>query len=221
MVLCASYGTYNHVTYFDEKVWMTPSLNECWTPVFKTSIVQWVNPSKINAVVTCTADCSNHQPTISGEKIKTFVRTDKFQTNIRIWESKILLDFLDYRFFSILRQKYLYVVICASDGTYNHVIFFDEKLNYEDQPKGMVLEFDILTHNGRVWMNVEHHYLKQVLYNESIQAKLTSWWHVPLIVQITIRQLRNNIKFSQRNDEKLIYEDRTKRYGPGIRCFDP
>ena len=31
------------------------------------------------------------------------------------------------------RVKYLYVVICASDGTYNHLTYFDEKLKYEDR----------------------------------------------------------------------------------------
>ena len=32
-----------------------------------------------------------------------------------------------------LAKKYLYVVTCTSDGTYNHLTYFREKLKYEER----------------------------------------------------------------------------------------
>ena len=35
------------------------------------------------------------------------------------------------------------MVICPSDGIYNHLIYFEEKQKFEDEPQDMLLVLDV------------------------------------------------------------------------------
>ena len=49
-------------------------------------------------------------------------------------------------FFPSLPEKYLYEVICPSDGTYNNVTYFEEKIgNMRSEPQYSLLRFGVST----------------------------------------------------------------------------
>ena len=73
------------------------------------------------------------------------------------------------------------------------------------EPQNIGLAFDVLTLNYRVWFVLVDLFLKQMLLNELTPAKLVSWWHLPLIVHVTIWQLRLKFKFlRERSNLKQI-----------------
>ena len=57
----------------------------------------------------------------------------------------MLLDLKVKLFFPLFSEKYLYVVISPSDGTYNHLTYFEKNRSMRGEPKNMVLAFDVLT----------------------------------------------------------------------------
>ena len=78
--MCHSDGTYNQLKYFEKNQSMrsepqemalefdsvTPQLPYLFR-CYKKNIVKWGNSSQIDFVVTCTADCTCHHPTIREE----------------------------------------------------------------------------------------------------------------------------------------------------------
>ena len=46
-----------------------------------------------------------------------------------------------------MSKKYHYVVICHSNGTYNHPTYFEKNERVRSEPKHMVLEFDYFSPN--------------------------------------------------------------------------
>ena len=57
----------------------------------------------------------------------------------------MLVDLHFNTFFLYLEKKYLYVVICPSDGTYNHLTYFEENDSWRSEPQNAMFAFDVLT----------------------------------------------------------------------------
>ena len=79
-------------------------------------------------------------------------KNQKFWVNWEIWNNYRDLAYANNvqlaslnALFSLLSKKYLYVVICPSDGTYSHLTYFEENKSMRSKPKDMVLVFDVFT----------------------------------------------------------------------------
>ena len=112
-----------------------------------------------------------------------------FWVNWEIWN-----NYRDLSIANIARlasKKSLYVVICPSDGTYNHLTYFEEEKSMWSEPKDMVLVWHVLFYPWTVGSDSIFRTLcmKAVRLNLLTNPKLTSWWYVPMIVHVTIRQL--------------------------------
>ena len=103
-------------------------------------LVERVNSAVLmNLVVTCTVDCTCHHLT----------RNVYFSSEI--WNLKQIKDLanrkccsisLFKRCFSFLSKKYHWVVICHSDGTYNHPKYFGKNERLRSEPKHILLVFN-------------------------------------------------------------------------------
>ena len=65
------------------------------------------------------------------------------------------------------------MVICLSDGAYNHLTYFEEKSKYEERTEDMVFEFDAIIIPNLPSPSV--HIMKEIFLNKLTLAKLTSW----------------------------------------------
>ena len=94
---CPSDRKYSHLKYFEEKskyeerttrygvrirCYITLKL-PCLRGCQERNIVEWVNSSRINLVVTCTADCTYHHLTNSRKKLKF---PAEMRNSKQIWE---------------------------------------------------------------------------------------------------------------------------------------
>ena len=107
--------------------------------LFARSFVERVNSAlQINLVVTCTADCTCRHLIKNvyflNEMLNLRQIRDLTIPNVARFAS------LNAAFFR--EQKYHYVVICYSDGTYNHPKYFRKNERLKSELKHMVLEFD-------------------------------------------------------------------------------
>ena len=207
VVICNSDGTYNHLIYFEKKSnyeeqitrngarirFYNPSTT-CLRRFFVRNIVEWGNSSQIDFVVTCTADCTGHHPTIRERNWNFWVSREVLNKYGDLSIANVARLGSLKAFFRSLAKKYLYVVICHSDGTYNHLTYFEKNPSMRSEPQKMVFDFDFITlHLTCLCRYCERNIVKWGTEN---LAKLTSWWHVPLIVLVTIRQFAKEIEIS-------------------------
>ena len=131
-----------------------------------------------------------------------------FWENWAIWEKyKHLAIANDARLaslkaFFILEQRNIYTwlyVPVTGHITIRHILRKNKSMRSELQNIG--LTFDVLTPNYLVWFDLTPLFFKQMWLNELTQAKLVSWWHVPLIVHVTIWKFRRKIEISERTGQ--------------------
>ena len=77
------------------------------------------------------------------------------------------------------------MVICHSDGTYYHSTNFGKNQSIRSEPQNIQLAYHVITSELPCQSRC---YKLKILLNQLTLAILTSWWHVPLIVLVSIWQ---------------------------------
>ena len=154
--------------------------------VLERILVERINSAdQINLVVICTADCTCHHLI----KNKYFLSEMRNLRQIRDFAISNVARFASLNaVFLSWAKTYHIVVICHSDGTYNHPAYFEKNESLRSEPKHMVLVFNDFPPKQLfpIWCNGFFCW-KESWSNELIQRiKLTSWLHVPLMVHLTI-----------------------------------
>ena len=92
------------------------------------------------------------------------------------------------------------MVIYPVRGTYKHLTYSEKKKITRSKPQNIVFPFDVIT---RIPGCLSQYVIKEILWKELTLPKLTSWWHVTLIIHFTIWQIAIEIEISGR-DEKYL-----------------
>ena len=150
--------------------------------------MRYCNSSQIDFVVTCTADCTGHHPTIRERNWNFWISQEVLNKYGDLSIAHVArLDSL--KAFFVLEQRNIYTWL------------------YVTLTRHMTI-WHILKKNQSLWRESTRNCAPTRFYmNEVTLAKLTSWWHVPLIVLVTIRH------FVERNWNFRVSWEVLNKYG--------